>query len=86
MKRLSSNEFATGVRYINAMTTIELHPEFLTADGKKQFAVLPYQEFVALQEWIEDTQDLHALRLAREENANKPSYTIEEVRKELGIE
>ena len=68
------------------MTTIELHPEFLTADGKKQFAVLPYQEFVALQEWIVDTQDLHALRLAREENANEPSYTIEEVRKELGIE
>lgn len=68
------------------MTTIELHPEFLTADGKKQFAVLPYQEFVALQEWIEDTQDLHALRLAREENADEPSYTIEEVRNELGIE
>ena len=68
------------------MTTIELHPEFLTADGKKQFAVLPYREFVAIQEWIEDTQDLHALRLAREENANEPSYTIEEVRKELGIE
>lgn len=68
------------------MTNVELHPEFLTADGKKQFAVLPYQEFVALQEWIEDTQDLLALRLAREENANEPSYTIEEVRKELGIE
>jgi hypothetical protein len=68
------------------MTTIELHPEFLTANGKKQFAVLPYQEFVAIQEWIEDTQDLHDLRLAREENANEPSYTIEEVRKELGIE
>lgn len=68
------------------MTTIELHPEFLKADGKRQFAVLPYQEFVAIQEWIEDTQDLHALRLAREENANQPSYTIDEVRKELGIE
>jgi len=68
------------------MTNIELHPEFLTANGKKQFAVLPYQEFVALQEWIEDTEDLRALRVAREENADEPSYTIEEVRKELGIE
>ena len=68
------------------MTTIELHPEFLTANGKKQFAVLPYQEFVELREWIEDTEDLHALRLAREENAGEPSYTIEEVRKELEIE
>lgn len=68
------------------MTTIDLHPEFLTADGKKQFAVLPYEEFVALQEWIEDQQDLHAIRVAREENKNEPSYTIEQVRKELGIE
>ena len=68
------------------MTTIELHPEFLTANGKKQFAVLPYREFVAIQEWIAETQDLHALRLARNENANEPSYTIEEVRKELEIE
>ena len=68
------------------MTTIELHPEFLTADGKKQFAVLPYSEYVALQEWIEDTQDLLALKFAREENANEPSYTIDEVRKELGID
>jgi len=68
------------------MTTVELHPEFLTANGKPQFAVLPYEEFVALQEWIEDTQDLYDLRLAREENRDEPSYTIEEVRKELGIE
>jgi len=68
------------------MTTIELHPEFLTANGKKQFAVLPYKEFVALQEWLEDTQDLHALRVAREENATEPFYTIEEARTELGIE
>lgn len=68
------------------MTTIELHPEFLSSGGKKQFAVLTYEEFVALEEWIEDTHDLHALRLAREENRNEPSYTIDEVRKELGIE
>ena len=67
------------------MTTIELHPEFLTAGGKKQFAVIPYVEFIALQDWIEDMKDLHDLRLARKENENEPSYTIDEVRKELGI-
>ena len=38
---------------------------------------------VEFQEWIEDTEDLRVLLLAREENANKPSYTIEKVRKEL---
>jgi hypothetical protein len=29
-----------------------LHPEILKKKGKKQFAVLPYEEFVALQEWL----------------------------------
>jgi hypothetical protein len=67
------------------MTTIELHPEFLTSGGERQFAVIPYDEFVALQEWIEGARDIYALRLAREENKDAPIYTIEEVRKDLGI-
>ena len=29
---------------------IEFHPEILTKDGKPQFAVLPYEEFVQVQE------------------------------------
>lgn len=68
------------------MTTVELHPEFLSAGGRKQFAVIPYDEFVRLQEWIEDTLDLHELRLAREENQNQPTYSLEEVKEQLGIE
>lgn len=68
------------------MTTVELHPEFLSAGGRKQFAVIPYDEFVRLQEWIEDTLDLHELRLAREENQDQPTYSLEEVKEQLGIE
>ena len=29
--------------------TIELHPEYLTKNGKKEFVVVPYEEFQALQ-------------------------------------
>jgi len=29
---------------------IMLHPEFLKKEGRKEFVVLPYEEFVALQE------------------------------------
>ena len=68
------------------MTTVELHPEFLSTGGRKQFAVIPYDEFVRLQEWIEDTLDLHEIRLAREENKDQPTYSLEEVKRELGIE
>jgi len=68
------------------MTKIELHPEFLVANGERQFAVLTYKEYLALQEWIEDTQDLHALKAAREENRNEPFYTVEETKKDLGLD
>lgn len=42
-----------------------LHPEIPSKNGKKQFAVLPYEEFVALQEWLVDMEDLLELRKAK---------------------
>jgi hypothetical protein len=33
---------------------IQLHPEFLKKNGKREFVVLPYDEFVAVQELLED--------------------------------
>lgn len=42
-----------------------LHPEILIKDGKKQFAVLPYEEFVSLKERLEDMEDLLQLRKAK---------------------
>ena len=67
------------------MTAIELHPEFLTKNGEKQFAVLSYQEFVALQEWLEDAEDLLDLRAAKEAEANAPTISLSEIEKEFGI-
>ncbi|MDM3853132.1 MAG: hypothetical protein PT120_12165 [Aphanizomenon gracile PMC649.10] len=49
---------------------IELHPEFLTKNGEKQFAVLPYEEFLKIQELLEDLEDLRDLRDAKEEERN----------------
>ena len=43
---------------------LKLHPEILVKDGKKQFAVLPYEEFLALQERLADADDLLELRKA----------------------
>ena len=31
---------------------IEFHPEFLKKDGKNEFVVLPYDEFVTIQELL----------------------------------
>ena len=64
---------------------ITLHPEFLTKDGKKEFVVLTYEEFVAIQELIEDAEDVLDLRAAKQEEKSKPSVSLEDVKKDLGI-
>ena len=64
---------------------IMLHPEFLKKEGRKEFVVLPYEEFVALQELLEDAEDVLDLRTAKQEEKDKPSVSIEKVKKELGL-
>ena len=64
---------------------ISLHPEFLTKDGKKQFAVLPYEEFVALQEVLADAADLIDLREAKAEEASAGTVPLNEVKERLGL-
>ena len=64
---------------------IDLHPEFLTKGGKKEFAVIPYEEFLRLQEILEDMEDLRDLRLAVEEDKNSPDYSLDEVREMLDL-
>ena len=57
----------------------ELHPETLTKDGRKEFAVLPYEEFIALEEWLADVEDLPDLRDAKEAEHDAPTISLAEV-------
>jgi hypothetical protein len=62
---------------------MELHPKFLTKDGKHQFAILPYEEFLALQELLEEMEDLIALRTTKQAEAAQPSVSLSEVKQML---
>jgi hypothetical protein len=62
---------------------IELHPEFLTKNGEKQFAVLPYEEFLKIQELLEDLEDLRDLRDAKEEEKDSVTVSLGDVKKML---
>lgn len=64
---------------------IQLHPEFITKNGKKEFAVIHYEEFEALQALIADIEDLMDLRAAKESEANQPSVPLAEVKRMLGL-
>lgn len=65
---------------------IQLHPNFLTKNGKRQFAVLPYEEFVALQEFLDDAADLLDLWKAKAEEAAAEPVPLDEVKRALGLD
>jgi len=68
-----------------ATDMLELHPEILERDGKKQFAVLPYEEFLAIQEILEDWDDFKAIEEAKSQDNGGPGYSSGEIRKVLGL-
>ncbi|CAN5382051.1 hypothetical protein BH23GEM4_BH23GEM4_16980 [soil metagenome] len=57
----------------------------MTKAGKKEFVVLPYQEFLVLQEMLEDAEDLMDLRVAKRESEEESSLSLEEARSELDL-
>ena len=64
---------------------IELHPNYLKKNGKKEFAILPYEEFIQLQEELADYEDLRILRDAKEKETAAPTVKFSDVKKDLGI-
>ena len=64
---------------------LKLHPEILFKNGKKEFVVLPYKEFLAVQERLADADDLLELRKAKRAEGNKRSIPLAKVKDALGL-
>ena len=64
------------------MDALELHPSFIEREGKKEFAVLPIEEYERLREFVEDAQDLFELRQAKAEDEGE-RVSLEEVEARL---
>lgn len=64
---------------------LKLHPEILEKNGEKQFAVLPYEEFLALQELLADAEDVLELRKAKQAEGKKKSIPLADVKRKLGL-
>jgi len=60
-----------------------LHPQILEKEGKKEFVVLPYDEFVQLQEEIEAYEDLKDLRLAKEMEQHNPTVSLAAIKNDI---
>ncbi|RJP58605.1 MAG: type II toxin-antitoxin system Phd/YefM family antitoxin [Deltaproteobacteria bacterium] len=65
---------------------IELHPQVIEKHGKKEFVILPYEDFLKIQEELESYNDLRMLREAKEKEGNAPTISLKEAKKELNIE
>jgi hypothetical protein len=86
MTRLLSTASSTAAVLIRERLTSrpELHPEILTKNGRKEFAVLPCEEFPALQECLADVGDLLDLRAAKDEEHDAPTVSLAEIGSQQG--
>jgi len=65
---------------------IEIHTQILEKNGKKEFVVLPYEDFIKLREELEDYNDLRMLREAKESEKDKQSVSLKDAKKLLNID
>jgi hypothetical protein len=59
--------------------------QIIEKSGKKEFAVIPYKDFLRMQEELEDLRDLQELRKAKVDPKNKKGRSLEQVAADLGI-
>ena len=62
-----------------------LRPQILEKNGEKQFVVLPYEQFVEVQEALDDLEDIKALRAAKDAERDEPTVPLAEIERELGL-
>ena len=62
---------------------LTIHPNILERDGKKAFVVLPYEEFVMIEEELQEYEDLKELRAAKAEELDQPTVPLRDAKKEL---
>ncbi len=65
------------------MTSI--NAQIIEKNGKKEFAILPYEDFLKLQEEVACYDDLRILREAKKEEQNAPSISFKEAKRILEI-
>ena len=62
---------------------MKLHPQLIEKEGKKEFVVLPYGEFLMLEEIVESYEDLQSLREEKKASKGQAAIPIEQVTKDI---
>jgi PHD/YefM family antitoxin component YafN of YafNO toxin-antitoxin module len=64
---------------------IKLKPEIIHQNGKPQFAVIPYADFLAIQDELEDTACLRLLRKAKASEGGATTLSLSDMKTRLGL-
>ena len=64
---------------------MELNPQVIEKNGKKEFVIIPYEEFLEIQEELDCYNDLRILREAKQTEGDAPTIRITDARKELKL-
>jgi hypothetical protein len=67
-------------------THLETAPANPKEEQQKVFTVLPYEEFLALQERLADAEDVLELRKAKRAEGKKKSIPLAAVKRKLGLQ
>ena len=58
---------------------MSIHPQIIEKSGRKEFVVLPYEEFIEIQQLLDDLEDLQDLRDAKSAESSVPTRPLAEV-------
>ena len=64
---------------------MDINAQVIEKNGKKEFVVLPYEEFLRIQEKLDNYEDLRNLREAKEMEGGAPTISFKEAKKELNL-
>ena len=64
---------------------LSIKAQIIEKDGRKEFVVLPYEDFLQIQQELEDYDDLRALRRAKEMEQDAPTVSLEKAKELLGV-
>ena len=64
---------------------MSLHPQIIEKKGIKEFVILPYEEYLLIQEELDDLYDLRELRSEKEKSKNEPTKKLDDIIGDLQI-
>jgi len=58
---------------------MSIHPQIIEKAGEKEFVVLPYEEFIEIQQQLEDYEDLQLLRSEQASQQSAPTRPLQDI-------